>query len=934
MRALFTGDFQTDWSNIDKCEIIWKFILELCKKYALEAIVLTGDLKAAYNPVDMRVTKFWDKAISKARENDIRVIILLGNHDRIGLYTDSKNWLSVLKRFGAEVFDKPGVCELHDGKIAMLPFTTSVTKLRQRSDELAQLHWNQNKDILLFHADIKNCKYNQLGTKSNGRLNVNELHPEKYAWCIGGHIHLPQYIEPNVYYVGSPFIQDWGEVNQRKSFIIVTPNSLGDSRIKFVDSPIPGWYDKDWPGYTAPKDWKGCYLRVHQKVSYDKSYGKVIDRAKEIALREHPGAIVKIVPEFDEKEKQVIKVDASSSDEKKIEQYIRETIPDELDKNKVLSFLVNKLKSVKGLKRSGSTIKFLTFKGKNVLSFKDIECNFRHQGITVIEGLNKDWDNQSNGTGKSNYANVIPVSLFGTTFKGQKFDKWARRNTKNKAIAKLEFKNENGKKLTIIRGRRPNKIQLLVDGSDISSGLNKSTEDGTQAHIEHFTGFTWQTLANSIYIDKTLANAFLTGRKSDRVDLLYKFQNLERFTKALKLVKLYKDKHYQSIEQNEKAIDILRTKRHELKKYLKEAKKESKQDLHKLQNDYIICKMKWKELHTIQNQLENKVRKVQYKYQKKYDKAIKQVALFDKSIEQLEAPMWKTEQQINQYKESLNRGQCPVCGKKFNPKRYKQKLKEATKLAKNAKQTIDELKSKRQKANEQCAIYEGEIDKAKIDFVEVKSKADREKDKLMWIKQQIAESKWKNNSSIKVKEKQLLKLKKELKEYKHYANSLEEDKQFIQYCEDAFNKDGIPAFLNAQLAPILNRAAEEYSDKFCDKEILIQFEVVDGDLVPTIINAHGGDEKNDQSKGEGTMAGLITSFALKEIAPKANILILDEPEEGLSPQNIKRFASELQKMKDKWESIFVVSHSPILLGELANERVIKIEKHHGVSRVV
>jgi DNA repair exonuclease SbcCD ATPase subunit/DNA repair exonuclease SbcCD nuclease subunit len=926
MRILISSDWQAEYSNHDQCVTAWEFVLKQCKKYSLEAIVLAGDLKHSYNPLDIRVIKFWFKAIRKAIERNIRVIILLGNHDREGLYTDKRNWLSILRKAGAETFDSPGVCELTNGKIGMLPFTTSNRELRKRAKLLSELEWDKNKDILLFHADIKDCKYNQLGTLSHSRLRISELYPEKYLAVIGGHIHLPQ-----EHYVGSPFAMDYGEVNQKKRFLLVL-----DSEVKSIDSPLPGYYDPSWPGFIKPKAWKGARVRIHVDVDTDSNYKKILDRAQLLSEREYPGAIIKIVPNFIQEEKCEAKVNVNDSDEQKIKAYVNETIIDKLEKqkDKIISFLVSKLKESEGLRRHGSQqIEFIDFEGENFLSFKKIKCLFKKQGLVLIEGTNKDWSNQSNGSGKSNYIQSIPVSLYGRTFKGQKYDRWARRQTKNKARARLRLRS-NGKVYTIVRGRHPNRLQLLVEGKDNSSGINKSSTEGTQSRIESVSGFSWHTLANSVYIDRTIASAFITGSRSDRISILYKFQNLERFERALVLVKKYKQRHETTIEQNQKAIDSLESELSEHKRLTKEYSKDNKEQIKTIHRAYKKHLHEWKQLHSKKKILERKSNHKYRKYQKKYDNAAKMVTSYETQIEIVNKSLWNVEQLLSRYKNLVDKNECPTCHGKISSKQFKQKIETSQRSFIKVKRKLKILYGKRTEYNNLCAKYEGEIDKAKLDFASARDKADLKQSYLRSMKKEIQSNIDRGKASKKEIFKRYKKRKQELIEFKEYKHQLEKDSRFITYCEEAFNKDGLPAFINAQVAPILNKACEHYSDMFCDKEVLVQFKPDEGDLVPKIINLHGGEKATDQSNGEASIAGLITSFALKEIAPKTNVLILDEPEAGLSPHNIRRFAKSLTEMKKRFESIFVVTHSPILLGELSNEKVIKIEKHHSISKVI
>src|SRR5712675_323670 len=154
MRFLFTADFQTEFENLDLCSRAWSQMLDVCRERKLTGVAFLGDLKRAYNPVDVRVTQFWSDLIDQAaRGYHLDVVLLLGNHDRVGMYADAQNWFPVLKRAGAIVADTARSIELrNDGKLACLPFTTQHGLWRKRSEQLAK---NAASDkILLFHQEL------------------------------------------------------------------------------------------------------------------------------------------------------------------------------------------------------------------------------------------------------------------------------------------------------------------------------------------------------------------------------------------------------------------------------------------------------------------------------------------------------------------------------------------------------------------------------------------------------------------------------------------------------------------------------------------------------------------------------------------------------------------------------------------------------------
>src|SRR5437660_6903781 len=109
MSILFTADIQSEWSNLDLCQQAWDEVIQICKREDVTCIVVLGDLKQAMNPVDVRIVAWWQESLIRATRRGISVVLLLGNHDRVGAYSNADNWLSTLKKTsGVYLYDKPG----------------------------------------------------------------------------------------------------------------------------------------------------------------------------------------------------------------------------------------------------------------------------------------------------------------------------------------------------------------------------------------------------------------------------------------------------------------------------------------------------------------------------------------------------------------------------------------------------------------------------------------------------------------------------------------------------------------------------------------------------------------------------------------------------------------------------------------------------------
>jgi DNA repair exonuclease SbcCD ATPase subunit len=865
------------------------------------------------------------------------VVFLLGNHDRIGLYTDAENWFPILRlRTHVQAFDKPGVVDTGNGRLFLLPYTTSRKRLLQQSKDLASYRPKPQRDILVFHADLKGCDYNKLGHKSEATFRAKDLHPERYRACIGGHIHLHQKIGKNVYYTGSPFASDWGEANQQKGFIVVE-----DSKVSFVPSGIPGWYDKSWSGFREPDDWRAAYVRIHVTCPTGGNYGRILQRARDVAEGDYPGAHIYVVAEFEEDSRQGqsgLELKISDSDKKKVAVYVRETLSDRLqsEEDRMVAYLTAKLLEVGGRLRSGERVEFLSAKAEHFLSFKKVTADYSQPGIVVVQGRNRDWHGHSNGSGKTSYLQLIPVALFGKTFKDQRHDAWANRRTERKARVSLRLRDGKGRIVRVVRTRRPSALQLEVNGADQSSGMRSSMQEATQGLIEKLTGFTWQTLANSVYIDASVTHSFLAGTKKARTDVLAKFQNLERFESALKLVR----RDIQLVETCQEDLNeseaVVKHAIESAKEGIADAKRAMKQQVTDL-------KSKWRKADEEHEREVRRAAGLKKKLLARKERAGKKLDALNAILAKLDAEVKELEYGIRELESSLTDcghlykdATCPTCQQPINKKLMKKTLAKWRKMRDRDLGDLVVVRARRAELLMKAQLLEGTCDKAEVDIAAAYREVDTKFSRLSFLHEELQKQK----KARTIEHEQLEKHRKRLKDLirrrvtlVENQEALDDDKLFLQYAEDAFSRDGIPAFLNRQLCPVLNKAAAYYSELFADKEIQIRFEVEDGEFEPRVLNTSGGPTVDDQSTGEKAMAGLITSFALREAAPACNVLVLDEPGTGLDAKGARQFAAALPKLQKRFGTIFLTTHNQAMLQELAGQRLLTVVKEKGISRI-
>lgn len=901
MSTLFSSDWQTQLSNLSQCEEAGKRLLRIAIDRKVEAVVFAGDLKQNYNPCDFRVLEWWRTFLQDICKQGISPIVILGNHDRIGLYDDMRNWLPILRDAGATVLYDIGVVELSTTSLYVLPFIHDADRLKKASVWLAQEKTDPKRDLLTFHLTLKDSKFNHFGTRAEDGVPISVLHPEKFRFCIGGDIHLSQRVIDNVYYVGSPFPMDWGECNQTKYFALVSEKGL-----EWIPTGMPGWYDPSVKGFKPPKSWEGTRVRLHPVLNRSAS----IEQACAKAELDYPGALITLIPEIkDSIEDPKRRALETLSQQDQIRSYIQEVIPERQEE--MIGLIEHTLRETGLGLREDTGIRFSSAWAKDFLSFKDLMLSFKDSGITLVTGENRDWPGRSNGGGKSNLVSVLPVALFGRTIKGQAHDDWRRWGSEGQASAGAEWFVPSGDKIRVERTRNPGTIRLWVNDREISSG-NKVTD--ITKDIETLCGFSWDTFVSLVYISRDEIN-FLWGTPKQKQETLSRLLNLERFGVAQKKIR----KEIQEIE------DLKRERQSELQSL--EAILESKQS----------DKTASEEIRKIETQIEEIGSKLKGIQIPETENLGVRLGEKDKELQAIRNKISRSqgEAQVlrNQIRDlSSLPDQCPTCGQRI-PRDKKALEKQIVQLkkqleVKNKNQVNIELEA--QSISEAYnKIYE-EYERKRTEAIRVKEVHKQLRIQSERLRQDL--KKWEERECEYKAEMERLYTSMDL--IKKGIETNFDQIEFLGLADKILQRGGLPAYLSEMLIPKLNQAAKKYSEIFTDAEIQIRFFMKDGETDVEIVNAHGGPNLKDQSSGEGSLAGMITSFSLRDVAPRSNILILDEPGENLDAENARAFAAGIRQLVSKHSTIFLITHNQNIISELSDIREIRVIKQNGLSFVV
>lgn len=908
MRIVFTADWQAHANNIEQLDKIIDFCIEQCNFSGAKTIVHCGDVKHHYNPVDLRITNWIIKKIQYITSQGIRFIAVLGNHDRASMNSE-ESWFPTLKAAGAVIVTKPRILKYGKYELAVVPYQPTSKEFKKGIEEVA-FQLDHKNACLVFHNEIQGARFNVISDIQEG-VKRNRLHEKKFKFCVGGHIHYHQRIGEKTYYVGSPFCHDWNEANQVKGIVI---GDLDTGKIKFVNSPIPGWYDTSLPFFPKTKvDWKGCTVRV--PIYLDSKAAKLTANVQKVeadAKQKYPGADICLAYKM-HKEEAVVGKKISTDETQAVREYVTQYVPKRLSdyKERITKLVLSYLSNVPVAKIAQTKVSIERVKGKNVLSFPEFDFKYDNRGLVVVTGKNKDWNgNASNGAGKTSFLQLIAIGLAGRTLKKQKADAWTRRGSTGTAAIETTL-NVNGKTVSILRQRRPTKLVFTVNGKPRSTGIGT---EGTQKAIERYTGLSWDVIKNGIFVDQQDVSQVLTGTDKERFDIFSKLLCLERYELAFSAIR--KDKLDLS-KQLVRATATVEALEHIPQEIAHKVKQEAfLQKTYKQLKENIPNKV---DLDGETNVLVGMAKRLQGK--------LVASSPASKKVDVLQAKLHTVTTNIKLHK--ANRNVCPTCERPFDKAAYRAANEQLAILSES------EAKLKRRLTKQKDIVVEAtaqvlrdlaDVEQKIRDNDYLKNKYDLYVEKIRNCEERLADE----QEAIKALQAQQDKLDAATA----VSRKLKKKIRLLEFAEQALSRTGIPLLILEQFCPALNQACAQFSEELCNNQIQVQFAFEDDKVSAQIINPNGGEEFRDQSKGESRLAGLVVSFAINKVLNPTNLMILDEPGDGLDAYNARELADRLSSMRKSFGTILLTTHNIHILDSLKSNAQIVIQKKNGASKII
>ncbi len=939
---ILTGDWQLDVSCLELVEQTVTDIIAHAQTHGVKNLIHTGDVKDALSPIDGRVINSMVRQAERLRAAGLTVYCTLGNHDYYATTAGSQSWLGFLRSLGWHVFDTPDKRHISGWDFFFFPFSFDVEKLREDLKNFGPVKSNSALPaIQIFHQGIMGARLSVLRRADTEALTVDDLHPERYAFSVGGHFHDQHHVERGVWYCGSPFCTSWAEANQTKGFFLLRASKDG-FHLDSLRSSIPGWYDPAWPDFPAVVP-TGARVRVHVPMELGVNPTAAIDRHTIIAETKYEGAVIHAVPKPITHTTLVGEVQGDSSDASLVDMYVDGTF-DKLDPDtrfELRDYIHRVVGAMSTHRRADLQVHFKTLEAENWLSFEKLFIDYEKPGgIRVVTGTNLDRPGHSNGSGKTAYIHALLAVLTGETLKEQKHGGLKRRGigARVRSFGKLTCTLGDGREMVIERSRQPVYVKLWVGGADESTGKG---DQEIQRTIAKLTGFNLEVAGAALYVDQREVNQLLVGRDAERKAVLAAFLNLERFAKGLVSVKadvtnlLDYIRNLDSTAQAEQRL--LESYRGTLATLTNRREDEAAQwdaEAARLAGERTKHADAWKvakAAHTAAHNAETAQAGLVQTAQQAYDKA---------RIESSTHGSRKTSAELDL--SAAQRAQpttCPTCGGPLQ-------VKDRTALIADAKKRV----ATHTKAHADAVKLEAPL-LAALQVAQRPMPGLRDATQEAYSKVQVAEQAGRtaatqqaaavakaaelrsgqraDEGQYKVK---VLRSQAYLRNFPRMRQAFDEDLGVLNLAARALSRDGIPSLVASMLCPRLNQSAAYYSRVLGDGAISVEF-VMDGeDLMVQMQNPMGGENVKDQSAGELRIAALITTLALRD-SVRTNVLFLDEMSLGLDGAGARDLARGISQMGERFPSIFITSHDANVMNGLQDYTTIEVVKENGISRV-
>ena len=566
-------------------------------------------------------------------------------------------------------------------------------------------------------------------------------------------------------------------------------------------------------------------------------------------------------------------------------------------------------------------INFKYVRWKNFLSTGNTftEVQLDRSPTTLIIG--------ENGAGKSTILDALCFGLFNKPFRNIAKKQLINSVNGGSAMVEVEF-TVNGKDVKIVRGIKPNKFEIIVNGNMINQ--DASARD-YQKHLEQqIMGLNYRSFTQVVILGSSTFVPFMQLPTKARREVVEDILDIKVFSLMNFLLKNKNKELLEDIRNVEYQFEITKEKISLQEKFIKEV----------MENKSTIITENKVKVDENQQTIESKEKAVknfeEQKIKLNFDASEKakieeKLRKLNKAEAALQNKKGEHERQIEFFE---NNDECPTCTQQIDESTKSQKIELGTGKIREIRTALTDLEKLEGEEQERLESIVANLDKIRhidVEIAKVRTSIKELESFNNKLKKDI-ETYEKGVASEEDKEK-LAKLKGQLELVDEQKSKLNEDKFYIDVAKNLLQDSGIKTKIVKQYLPIMNKLVNTYLSSM---DFFVNFNI-DENFNETI-KSRFRDEFSyaSFSEGEKMRIDLALLFTWRAIAKmknstNTNLLILDEIfDSSLDGTGTDDFLKILNTFHD--QNVFVISHKGDTLYDKFRS-ILKFEKVKNFSRI-
>jgi DNA repair exonuclease SbcCD ATPase subunit len=603
---------------------------------------------------------------------------------------------------------------------------------------------------------------------------------------------------------------------------------------------------------------------------------------------------------------------------------------------------------------------------ENFMSILEAHTDFRHRGLTLIQGENNDSDAfESNGAGKSTmFSESVVWALYGQTIRGHKADKVVNRSIGKNTRVGVEITDDNGDLYRIDRYRKhkehKNHVRLFRNGENITGRSDTETD----AMIIDLLQMDFSTFTNSIMFGQGMTKMFASSTDSEQKKILENMLQIDIYKACQEKAK----EHLSSIEkqrtavetdistlQNQRktlsdSIELMQTKEAEMEERANKRIAELQLELEGYENESLQSTEDLKEdiktYEILQKKVDEKITGF-----KTYEDNEKELSTEANVLLRDMGRLHKEQQDKRERLDDIQNGKnipknCETCGQDLP-------LEDTSHIENHLKEAIEKLGMEWQEKKEEREEVLLLRDKV-LEMLKGKEPLEKQWDELQdTIREIRTEIRLVENREKEIRG-HIARISKQIKEQEdllgttytgliedHYwklsaigeeleikwqeQKELDDLYEKYQFWVNAYGNQGIKSVMLDSVTPFLNKRANHYLNRLADSSIEVKFttqqKLKSGEMRDKfsvgVINHNGDDDYKGNSGGEKRRIDVAVNMALQDLVlsrsnKRLDLVVYDEVFEGLDAVGSEAVIELLQEKASEVGSILVITHNDSL----------------------